>query len=870
MKHNFGTMATLSLIFLVILVLLPSSSLSTSRGDQPTPSVSLDPELRNRVEKLKRYAALVSTSRENIEERIDTLWDWANAYALKGGVIPVDLPSWVALFRVGSYFNYFYLVSGITDNLIRELQVKDENPEAIGKVTLDASGPFPAGSWQTIRQTYRVGKMPMVKGGGVMIGQQLFNWVDRGRPQRYSPKGDNYITVASSNPSVRFGEATVTNYGMHGGFFRAAEMMVFKITEGTLREGDTLTVTYGDRSKGSRGYHIQSFSNDQLILPLYIDLEGKGNFFTPKWPSIKVVGSEIKAVKGFAPSILKCNESFDLSVRSEDRLYNSASGPIPSYEVALNGRSFSTIPAGDQPITVLKNLKLEKPGVYRFSFRSKDGKITGDSNPILVQKDPASRVYWGETHGHSGFAEGQGSLDGYYRFGRDEARLDFLCLSEHDLWLDDSEWRMLQEAVRRFKEEGQFIPFLGYEWTVSRSGGGHHNVYFRTPDRKRVPRQDAPTLPELYRGLHRDNDPEDVLIIPHAHQAGDWTQNDPDLEKLVEMYSMHGSFEWFGNMYLKQGYEIGFVAGSDDHRGHPGYTGTIRRGSLSTFGGLAAVIAREKTTDSIFAALRRLSVYATSGQRIILDAKLNGTTTGTRQKHTKDRRMTCRVIGTAPIESIHVVKNSEVIFSRRYLTAPIEPHMFVRVAFESSSEAFTYDNPRGYRRWKGTLEVKGAQIVGVKTPGFENRYNEKAFIDQKNPTRIHFYTETRGRADVMVVELQGASPNTVFKIHLDAAREYGASSRLVRSPRYLPSEDLKLKFGAMTNGRLVHEFDVDEHTDSLSLQAVNPEGSMEQEFQYVDLDSPAPGDYYYVRVTQLDGARAWSSPFWVGRNKDGN
>jgi hypothetical protein len=39
---------------------------------------------------------------------------------------------------------------------------------------------------------------------------------------------------------------------------------------------------------------------------------------------------------------------------------------------------------------------------------------------------------------------------------------------------------------------------------------------------------------------------------------------------------------------------------------------------------------------------------------------------------------------------------------------------------------------------------------------------------------------------------------------------------------------------------------------------------MEQEFQYVDLDSPAPGDYYYVRVTQLDGAQAWSSPFWVG------
>ncbi len=28
-----------------------------------------------------------------------------------------------------------------------------------------------------------------------------------------------------------------------------------------------------------------------------------------------------------------------------------------------------------------------------------------------------------------------------------------------------------------------------------------------------------------------------------------------------------------------------------------------------------------------------------------------------------------------------------------------------------------------------------------------------------------------------------------------------------------------------------------------------------------------PGDYYYVRVTQLDSGRAWSSPFWVGEGK---
>ncbi len=40
---------------------------------------------------------------------------------------------------------------------------------------------------------------------------------------------------------------------------------------------------------------------------------------------------------------------------------------------------------------------------------------------------------------------------------------------------------------------------------------------------------------------------------------------------------------------------------------------------------------------------------------------------------------------------------------------------------------------------------------------------------------------------------------------------------------------------------------------------------MDREVEFTDLDGVAPGDYYYVRVTQLDGGLAFSSPFWVGR-----
>ena len=48
--------------------------------------------------------------------------------------------------------------------------------------------------------------------------------------------------------------------------------------------------------------------------------------------------------------------------------------------------------------------------------------------------------------------------------------------------MDDYEWEVLRSNVQRFHEEGEFIAFLGYEWTVSTRVGGHHNVLFRTPE----------------------------------------------------------------------------------------------------------------------------------------------------------------------------------------------------------------------------------------------------------------------------------------------------------------------------------------------------------------------------------------------------
>ena len=191
------------------------------------------------------------------------------------------------------------------------------------------------------------------------------------------------------------------------------------------------------------------------------------------------------------------------------------------------------------------------------------------------------------------------------------------------------------------------------------------------------------------------------------------------------------------------------------------------------------------------------------------------------------------------------------------------------MAFESSSEVFGAepDNPRPYRQWIGTLDVSGARIRSVLTPGFDNRHFEFAGIDKCNLSRIRFHTETRGRRDVMLVELEGAGGSTAFRFQTEARRELKYSAPVKRPLAEIPAVDARLRLGDLSGNRLSHEFQVGEHVDAIRLQTIDPEGSPDQTFRFTDLESPGHGDYYYVRVTQLDGGRAWSSPFWVGEKK---
>ncbi len=431
--------------------------------------------------------------------------------------------------------------------------------------------------------------------------------------------------------------------------------------------------------------------------------------------------------------------------------------------------------------------------------------------------------------------------------------------------MDDFEWNVLTENVRRFSKDGEFVAFLGYEWTIQNIQGGHHNVLFRSPDdRRRIPAQEYGTLSKLYQGLRTHHDASDVVVIPHAHQAGDYRLNDPELEPLVEIMSQHGTFEWFGRMYLNRGHQVGFTAASDNHLSQPGYTAP-KGGSLSQRGGLGALRANARTRDALFDAMKNLASYATTGDRIILDVTVNGAEMGTRTALAEHRQIVGRVVGTAPIASIAVVKNDAEIWHRDYLTDSAVKNLIggeFMLTFESPSVPYhPGDNPRGWRWWWGTLDVEGATVTAIQGTDFDNTGTQS--LDVTDGSSVAFRTHTRGDTSSLKLTLADVRRGATLSLKLREGQEFGGGPPRFRTHQTVPAADVVLPLRELEGGMLKRSLEFDGYADTVTLRRVITDGAMDVTFEVVDEDQ-RHGDYYYVRVTQTNDATAWSSPVWVG------
>ncbi|MBM4269234.1 MAG: hypothetical protein FJ144_21945 [Deltaproteobacteria bacterium] len=83
---------------------------------------------------------------------------------------------------------------------------------------------------------------------------------------------------------------------------------------------------------------------------------------------------------------------------------------------------------------------------------------------LLAPRFSAAEFYFGDLHAHSGLSDdATGSPEGFFLTARDVARLDFVALSDHDVFLTPNEWEILKATAASFDQPGEFVAFSAIE-----------------------------------------------------------------------------------------------------------------------------------------------------------------------------------------------------------------------------------------------------------------------------------------------------------------------------------------------------------------------------------------------------------------------
>jgi hypothetical protein len=73
--------------------------------------------------------------------------------------------------------------------------------------------------------------------------------------------------------------------------------------------------------------------------------------------------------------------------------------------------------------------------------------------------------YLGNLHSHTSYSDGKGTPAQAFQYARDEANVDFLAVTDHNIFLSDAEYADILHQAEVFNQDHSFVAIAGQEWT---------------------------------------------------------------------------------------------------------------------------------------------------------------------------------------------------------------------------------------------------------------------------------------------------------------------------------------------------------------------------------------------------------------------
>ncbi len=526
---------------------------------------------------------------------------------------------------------------------------------------------IPAGSVASWTFRYTAGPLGVREGGAVFFQAPAFwGWSP---PVLDDEEAPGFLRARSLAEGCRL-EVAIADRGL----------VAFHVRGRELRPGEEIEVIYG---AGPAGAVADRFAEDESPFWFAVDADGDGvRALVPDPPRVRIVAGEAARIHAVLPVTAEPGQALRLHLAVLDRAGNAGVPFEGSLQVAghveeLGAPEEVHFQQEDRGLRILE-LVPRRPGVFRLEFRGPGG-LEGRSNRVAVRPG-APRILWADLQVHTALSDGTGTPEQVLAYARDVAGLDAVALTDHDHWgfgfldRDPAAWRRVLDAVAAAHEPGVFVALPGFEWTHWLYGH-RHVLYFQ---------DEAPLFSALDPrtgtpdGLWSALEGFEALTVAH-HSAGapvpvDWSwAPPPGREPVTEIVSVHGSSEapdcpglvrhplpgHFVRDQLDAGRILGFIGSGDGHDGHPGLTHLA-----SPSGGLAAILARDRTREAILEALRARRCYATNGPRILLGFEAGGWPMGSILPPSSFREgLECvmRVAAPSPVRRLELIRSGTVV-----------------------------------------------------------------------------------------------------------------------------------------------------------------------------------------------------------------